>query len=62
MRRNKVTITLVSKTGVDEERLAEMGGDGVALDLQYEGIEEMLGDYDVFDDFNVTIDATIEEE
>lgn len=61
MRRNNVVIKLRAKSEVDEALVAEYGEEE-AIRAQREGIEDMLGEYSVFMDFDVEIDVTLDEE
>lgn len=61
MRVNKVVIELVAKEHVDEEDIHIIGEDE-ALRIQTESLRVMLENYNVYEDFDVVIVNTIEEE
>lgn len=60
-RRNKVVIVMTSNEVIDEEAVKEYSEE-VALAEQEEAIRDMLEEYSVFDDFNVELTVSIEEE
>lgn len=61
MRRNHVTIKLVAKKEIDEERVIDIGEEH-AIESQEMAIKGMLEEYMVYEDFDVEITATFEEE
>lgn len=60
-RRNKVVIVMTSKEVIDETAIFDHG-EAEALAEQEEAISDMLEEFSVYEDFDVELTVSIEEE